>query len=143
MLHFLSFSFQVIDVLFLGKSFNGYPLGYLEAVCPLSAVRFSLGYWSLDASFEPPGPPKSERFPVIPKIGLKPQGLIGLNRIFPLILKHISPRLIDQTDSLMNVQQNTACFFFNLFQSGFKLFPTIAPQGTEDIAGQASGMDPD
>src|SRR5207249_8452363 len=81
---------------------------------------------------------------VVPVIGFKSELMIRLDSVVTRILKLIGQQLVHKADAtafLELINQYACSILRNPFQREFKLLSTIAAFRTENVAGQALGMD--
>ena len=82
---------------------------------------------------------------ILPLVGGKAQGQVGLQGVHALLLKSIGLQLVDEADApalLAHVQQDAPALLFDLGQGGGELLAAVAAQGAEGVPGEALRVDP-
>ena len=142
--HFLAFRFEVTAPGFVGlgdarHAFDDLDSCFFERFHLVRIVRHQA-----DAS-DAEVPQNRPRERIIPQIAFEAELLIGFDRIGALILQLIGSEFVHEPDTaalLLLVNDQSAAFTGNLFESDFELGAAIATKAVKDVAGQTLGMDP-
>src|ERR1700687_3253285 len=136
------FRFEVRPVLCARGDLDGNELDNLE---PVKRARGLLWVVREDARLAHPEVDQDlHADAVLAMVGLEAEALVRLDRVEALVLERVGAQLVHQPDAtpfLSQVEEDPASLRGNALERRVHLLAAVAPLRSEDIAGQALGVD--